>query len=44
MRGHRPWRELVEKTFTPEQRRRMDELRPARMKVWARDGGLRRGA
>ena len=33
MTGHRPWRELVEKTFTPEQRRRMDELRPARMKV-----------
>ena len=34
MTGHRPWRELVEKTFTPEQRRRMDELQPARMKVW----------
>ena len=26
MTGHRPWRELVEETFAPEQLRRMDEL------------------
>ena len=33
MTGHRPWRELVEKTFTPAQRRRMDQLEPARQEV-----------
>ena len=33
MTGHRPWRELVEETFTPEQLRRMDELAPGRREV-----------
>ena len=33
MTGHRPWRELVEKTFTPAQRRRMAQLEPARQEV-----------
>lgn len=37
MMGHRPWRELIEKTFTLERRRRMDELRPAHIEVFSLD-------
>ena len=35
MTGHRLWRELVEKTFTPEERRRMAEQVDQDMKVSA---------
>ena len=35
MTGHRPWRELVEKTFTPEERRRLDEPVERDLKVSA---------
>ena len=35
MTGHRPWRELVEKTFSPEERRRMAEQVDQDMKVSA---------
>ena len=35
MTGHRPWRELAQKTFTPEERRRMAEQVERDMKVSA---------
>lgn len=34
MMPHRPWRVLVEKTFTLERHRRMDELGPAHTEVF----------
>lgn len=34
MMGHRPWRELIEKTFTLERRRRMDELGSAQNELF----------